>query len=291
MKGLFVLLSLILLLQACSTPEQEAERADPTLDSVLTRGHVPTAEEANALYQDGRYEAAATKYAAIIRADPSNHVAAFQLGESLLHLHRPKESVGYFTASKESPEFEARSLQGIGLAFLQMGDPEIAEERLNEALALDDGLWRAHNAIGQIEDTRSAWSASMAAYGRALELKPKSATLRNNLGMSYLLQRKYKPAISEFQTALELDPSLSPARTNLRMALALNGNYADALAGVTEDQLADALNNIGYAAMLRGDYDAAETYLTRAMEASPAYHRKAASNLARVQYLKQKKSG
>jgi Flp pilus assembly protein TadD len=43
--------------------------------------------------------------------------------------------------------------------------------------------------------------------------------------------------------------------------------------------------------MLRGDYDAAETYLTRAMEASPSYHRKAASNLARVQYLKQKTSG
>ena len=290
MKRLFVLLSL-LLLQACSAPEQEVERADPSLQSVLTRGRVPTLEEANALYEDGRYEGAATKYSAIVRDDPKNHVAALRLGESLLRLYRPKESVGFFTAAKDSPEYKAQALQGIGLAFLQMGDPGIAEERLNEALALDDGLWRSHNAMGQIQDTRSAWAESKASYARALELSPKSATLRNNLGMSYLLQRKYKPAIAEFQKALNMDGSLSPARTNLRMALALNGDYADALAGVPQEQLADALNNIGYAAMLRGDYDAAETYLTRAMEESPAYHRKAASNLARVQYLKQNKSG
>jgi len=290
MRGLFVLLSL-LIVQACSTPEQEAERADPTLESVLSRGPLVNIEEADALYEEGRYEAAATKYATIVHTDPKNHAAAVKLGESLLNLNRPKESVGFFTAAKESPELEAQALQGIGLAFVQLGDTVLAEERLNEALALDDTLWRAHNALGQIHDTRSAWAKAKAAYDRALDLKPDSAILRNNLGMSYLLQHKFEPAIGEFQKALGLDPGLAAARTNLRMALALNGDYADALAGVPVDQLADALNNVGYAAMLRGDYDAAETYLTRAMEASPAYHRKAASNLARVQYLKQKKSG
>jgi Flp pilus assembly protein TadD len=290
MRGLFVLLSL-LFLQACSTPEQEAERVDPTLDSVLKRGHPVNLAEADALYEDGRYEAAATKYAAVLRNDGQNHLAAYRLGESLLNLNRPKESVGYFTAAKESPDLKARALQGIGLAFVQLGDPVIAQERLNQALDLDSTMWRAHNAMGQIHDMRSAWPEAKAAYGRALELNPGSAAIRNNLGMSYLLQRKFEPAIVEFQAALSLDPRLTQAKTNLRMALALNGDYADALAGVPQEQLGDALNNIGYAAMLRGDYDAAETYLTRAMEASPSYHRKAASNLARVQYLKQKTSG
>ncbi len=290
MRGLFVLLSLVLL-QACSNAEQEIERADPTLDSVLLRGREVTLEEAESFYEVGRYEAAATKFAAIIHGDPENHVAAFWLGESLLHLHRPKQSVGYFTAAKASPELLAEALQGIGLAFLQMGDLDLAEERLNEALALDDDLWRSHNAIGRIYDTRLAWADAKAAYDRALQLKPDSATLHNNIGMSYLLQRKFEPAIAEFQKALRIDPQLQPALTNLRMTLALNGDYADALAGVPQDQLGDALNNIGYAAMLRGDYGAAEAYLIRAMEVSPAYHRKAASNLARVQYLRQRQSG
>ncbi len=124
MRGLFVVLSL-LILQACSTPEQEAERVDATLESVLSRGRPVNIEEADALYEDGRYEAAATKYAAVVHADPKNHLAAYRLGESLLNLHRPKESVGFFTAAKASPDLTAQALQGIGLAFIQLGDPAI----------------------------------------------------------------------------------------------------------------------------------------------------------------------
>ena len=127
-------------------------------------------EEADALYKDGRYEAAATKYAAIVHADPKNHLAAYRLGESLLNLHRPKESVGFFTAAKESPDLKAQALQGIGLAFIQLGDPAIAEERLQEAMVLDDTLWPssvvrrrcARPRRGSVHPTidRRAWSPS-----------------------------------------------------------------------------------------------------------------------------------
>jgi Flp pilus assembly protein TadD len=48
--------------------------------------------------------------------------------------------------------------------------------------------------------------------------------------------------------------------------------------------MARILNNIGFIAVMRGDYDNAEAYLLRAMEADPRYNETAARNLT---YLRQ----
>jgi Flp pilus assembly protein TadD len=69
----------------------------------------------------------------------------------------------------------------------------------------------------------------------------------------------------------------------MRMAYALQGRYIEALAGVPEQEMPDALNNVGYAATVRGDYEAARAYLARAMEMSPAFHKKASANMQQLE--------
>ena len=61
--------------------------------------------------------------------------------------------------------------------------------------------------------------------------------------------------------------------------LALQGQYDDALAGVPSEALPDALNNAGYAALLRGDYARSRILLLQAIELSPSFHQPAWSNL------------
>lgn len=48
------------------------------------------------------------------------------------------------------------------------------------------------------------------------------------------------------------------------------------------------LNNIGYVAILRGDYDVADAYLNQAIAASPSYFTQAQRNL---QYLESIRAG
>ena len=103
-----------------------------------------------------------------------------------------------------------------------------------------------------------------AAYERALALAPDEGAVLNNFGLSKLSAGDYDAAAALFVRALEASPDLAAAETNLRLALALGGRYDEALAGRRRrGRLPDALNNAGYAALLRGDYAQARILLLR----------------------------
>ncbi len=98
------------------------------------------------------------------------------------------------------------------------------------------------------------------------------------------MQRRLEEAVTDFNRALRIDPEFEVARENLRLALAWQGKYVHAMAGAPDTDMARILNNVGFIALMRGDYGNAEAYLLRAMEVDPRYNAPAARNLT---YLKQ----
>jgi len=257
--------------------------AEPRDDSVRQAGF-PDPERAIA--PDALRHAVAS-LRGILRAEPSNDDAQLKLGEVYLRLNEPSEAMKHFTAALTSSDHEAAAKQGLGLSFLRLGDRDSARRYLGEAVAADPALWRAQLGLGQIADHDRDWTAAETAYRAALNPRPHAAA-HNNLGLSYTRQRRYGEAIAQFQASLALKPEAT-VRTNLRFAYAMKGDYLNALAGVAKENLADALNNVGYAAMLRGDYDAAEAYLTRAIESSAEHHRIASDNLQLLKDLRRTK--
>ena len=73
------------------------------------------------------------------------------------------------------------------------------------------------------------------------------------------------------------------ARENLRLAFAWQGKYLRAISGAEGTEMGKVLNNVGFIALLRGDFENAEAYLLRAMEVDPRFNEAASRNLA---YLK-----
>lgn len=214
------------------------------------------------------------------------------LGEGEIEL-----SQGHYAAAIKSFEklltveaVSARAHQGLGLAFLMTGRSDEAKKHFDTALGINPNLWRSWNGLGYYHDVYKQWVESEESYSKALKLKPDSAAVINNRGFSRLLQSQYEQAADDFVTALRLDPSLAVARTNLQIAFAWLGKYEQALAGVSPETLPRTLNNVGYVAMLKGDYSVAEAYFTRAMEASPSYDEQAAANLRRLDALKSNKN-
>ena len=212
--------------------------------------------------------------------DPDNPRAKLLLAEALLADGSLAAAEEAFARLVHAPEVGAAAQQGHGLALLLAGDRARAADSLRRAVTADPSLWRAWNALGYIYDLGGAWARSERSYTLALAANPGSAEVYNNRGFSRLMQRRLMEAAEDLNRALEIDPRLDLARDNLRLVLAWQGKYRHALTGLRETDEARALNNVGYVALMRGDYANAEIYLLRAMEIDPSYNETASRNLS-----------
>jgi len=72
--------------------------------------------------------------------------------------------------------------------------------------------------------------------------------------------------------------------------LALQGDYRSALAGGSPEEEAALLNNAGFAAGARGDYEKARAFLEQALKTRGEYHARASENLHLIQKVMERRS-
>jgi len=251
-------------------------------------------ERASIALETRRAAQAKQLYGSILATAPDDPEALIGLGEAeillreygaaLEHSRKAAELAG------ERTDLEARARHNAGVALLLTDRPEEAKQELEAAVELDPASWRAWSALGRAHDAHRAWEEARAAHERALALAPDEGAVLNNFGMSRLSAGDHDEAAALFVRALEASPDLAAAETNLRLALALDGRYDEALAGVDAEEMPDALNNAGYAALLRGDYPQARSLLLRAIDASPDFYEPATSNLRFLKSLEQRQA-
>ena len=280
--GRVLLLAALLALAGCAT-------AAPQVSEETLRASAQSQEAALSVAEADiaarRFQLASQRLVHLDRATAETPRARYVMAEILLGLGHPQDAMAQFDAIKSDPAYRALASQGLGLALLALGNRAEATAQLEHAVAADPKLWRAWTGLGRAHDEQKRWSDAETAYKNALAANPGSATILNNMGMSLLLQHRYAEAAAAFEQAIGKDPTLETARSNLRIALAWQGRYDEALAGLQAAERADALNNVGYVAMLRGQHQEAQRFFTQAMEASPTYHYGAAQNLETLKLL------
>lgn len=220
-------------------------------------------------------------FAAVLRSDPNSVPGSIGLAEAYLALGERDAAFRLFdTATRHAhgPE-RARIAQGRGLIALHREDLADARRELSTAVDLDPRLWRAWIGLGRLHARAGERNAARVAFAQAEANADKLGSVMNDIGMSYLLEREPGDAATFFERALVVDPDLEVARGNLRIARALGRQYEIAVAGAAPGDLADTLNNVGYIAVVNGDFDVADRFLRRAVEVSPVYHEAAVANL------------
>lgn len=280
------LLAALFAVAGCATSAPQISE-DALRASAQSQETLLTAAEADIAAR--RFQLASQRLARLDAAMGETPRVQYAMAEVLLGLDRPHEALARYQAVENDPAHQSLAWQGMGLALLAIGDVPQAAAQLERAVAADPKLWRAWAGLGRVHDEQKNWTGAAAAYEGALAASPGSAVILNNMGMSLLLQHRYAEAAGAFETALAQDPAMETARSNLRIALAWQDRYDEALAGLQSAERADALNNIGYVAMLRGHYPQAQRFLTQAMEASPTYHHGAAKNLEALKLLAKSK--
>lgn len=286
-RGLFLLCAV--LISGCVDPALEPQadgaentaavspsRTSPELLSKLARGR-------NAL-AIGQHPEARDHYLAAVRISSGDPRAVLGLAESHLALGQTGEAVRLLGQIKATPGDVdlARLDQARGIAALRMKRPEEATRFLERAVATDPGLWRSWIALGRMHLDAGRKTDAAAAFLMAEQAAPDTASAHNDLGMAYLRLEHSDSALSHLQRALQIRPDHRVAQANLRIVKATKGDFRGAMAGVEPADRPDALNNAGYVALLKGNYELADKYLRRAIELSPTHHEIAVANLERI---------
>ncbi len=119
---------------------------------------------------------------------------------------------------------------------LELGRALIANDRAFEAVrpiekAIEGGKsddWRAYSAYGVALDKIGEHKQAQQQYRTALDLNGKSASILNNLGLSYALSGDLYNAESTLRQAVSLPEGTSRTRQNLALVLSLAGKTKEA---------------------------------------------------------------
>jgi Flp pilus assembly protein TadD len=236
-------------------------------------------------FDDQRYLDAERMLGLSLTAGSDDPRLVYLAGELSLARGRYEDALASFKVIDSKPEVRARALEGEGIALAQLGRSDEAIAALEAAVKESDASWRAWNALGTEYDRHHEWDKAETAYSHAMSGSKGAAIVLNNRGFSRLSQGKLDDASTDFIAALQKKPDFVSARNNLRLTIAMKGDYDRAVTGAAQADKAAALNNAGYAAMLRGDYAQAKDLFDRAMEAKGEYYAVAAANLQIVQGL------
>jgi Tfp pilus assembly protein PilF len=279
---------LLTTLAACESLGFGKDKSDPSAVPAVGAGTESLLGAADKAIDEKRIEDAAIIVGRILKLDPNNSQAKLRVAEMYLLANKLLLAGAAFKhiSTTTTGKVRAKALQGLGIAMMKQGELDTAHQALKDAVDQDASLWRAWNALGLYYDSQSVWLDAGKAYKHALAAKSDSALVHNNLGYSLLMQGKFPDATLAFKKALRISPALKAARANLRLSLAWEGKYQEATAGVKNSDLPTVLNDVGYVAILRGDYDRAEALLLRAMEASPTFNEAASKNLSYIKDIR-----
>jgi serine/threonine-protein kinase len=258
------------------------------------------------------------------RQAPSDFWVNQELGELLLALGRPEESVRFLTAAVALSGESLASRANLGVALLKaarveeaiaqfrkvltlkpdfahahsvFGNALLANHRPREAvaeyqraIALRPDLVVAHFGLSRALDSLGRIDEAIAALRQAIVLGPPYAEIHNNLGLFLRDKNLMDEAIAEYQKAIALKRNFAEPHYNLGNALRDKGRLDEAIAEwrktvALDPKFAEAHFNLGLALRQKDLLDEAIAAYRKAIEHKPDFA-KAYHNLGNALFNK-----
>jgi tetratricopeptide (TPR) repeat protein len=263
---------------------------DKSLD-VLFATEFPVESEAGALaradqaLQEGNLDKALFFYVRALQFNPENVELLAHIGEIQMQRNNLTMAKRAFLKARNVDATHAPSLEGLGLIYMSEGMHERAFNELKLAVANNDQLWRAHNALGVYADKADDFMTAQDHYNAALRINPDAAHVLNNRGYSKFLAGDVEGATLDFYEAAN-DRGFAQSWVNLGRIYAIQGSYDDAVTTYKHVMSeANAYNNTGHVAIKNGDFLLAKRFLDEAVRLSPTYFPAAEENLSLLESL------
>lgn len=202
-------------------------------------------------------------------------VAYMVSGWALLEGLRYEEAVHAFVKASQIEPRWAKPHAFVGTAYEHMRKLDLATAAYQIALSKDASDSHASESLARLKARQGDESGALTHLNSAVKLNPRSAKLRNGLGIIYMSQGKTKEAEAEFREVLRLEPNTPHVRGNLGVVLGRLGKYEESMHFLREAVRLDpkddmAQGNLGYTLELMGDTKGALEAYRKAQAMNPA---------------------
>ncbi len=154
---------------------------------------------------------------------PKNTTFLLRYGEALVHEWRDAEAERAYRAALElDPDNGLLAHFLLAELTFDRGQLKAALPYYLRAVELQPDFARAHEMLASTYDLLVRYDEAIAHYDRAIQLAP-SATLYNELGISYRNKKELDEAIARFRAGIELFPEDALLHRNLASTLVMAG--------------------------------------------------------------------
>lgn len=265
-------------------PKEEIENIDAILNRVkVLEETIGVSEQlsikelmsrANFIFYKKNYKRAIELYSNILKKDPENRFARFNLAYSYAETNEfSKSIVEYGVILKNDPNFP-EALNNIGFCYGQLNENSKAVEYFQKALSNDvNNVFALRNMGHQFRNSDP--KKSLEFYERALKVDPNNIDSIQSIAVNYLFQEKFKKAKEYASKLLSLHPKNVDDEISMSIGQLIIGNYEkadylleDILKRVPKDP--DALYNRACAKSLLGQVDSALEFLEQSIKLDPS---------------------
>jgi protein O-mannosyl-transferase len=149
-----------------------------------------------------------------VSKSPEKSRPHFQLGYALYHDGRCAQALPHFESAAKYDKADYRLLVDWGLAADCASQPDVAVDKLKQAIALENQA-HAQSMLGMVYGKNGKFPESLAALAEAERLDPKFVMTYVYRGNVYMASGDANRATDEYRRALALDPNNEAAKASL----------------------------------------------------------------------------
>jgi tetratricopeptide (TPR) repeat protein len=188
--------------------------------------------QARALLDSGKPAEADPILRSYLAAHPDEPEAHFLLGYALFRQQKAKDSLDEFTAGAKFRRPRPDELKVVAADYVMLGDYSDADKWFSQVVSETPDDADGWYLLGRTKYNENEFSASIQAFERALQLRPKFVEAENNAGLAWKELNERDKAKAAFQAAIDWQgdsPVDAQPFLNLGTLLADGNEHAQAL--------------------------------------------------------------
>ncbi len=181
-----------------------------------------------AYFQRGYLDQSISSFEFVLRLDPANAEAEYNLGTLYLKKRTSSEARRHFRRAVELKPAYPDALNSLGLIAAEEGKPEEAVSYFKQALGHDPDYAIAYQNLGNLYRRQGRFAEAEPMLENALHLGPEDPEVNYSLGMLYAQKDDAARAGRYLEHALKLRPEYPEALNNLGVLYLRTGRPAEA---------------------------------------------------------------